>query len=158
MIAVRSATPADAGLIHGFILELADYEKLRHAVKTTLADVERLLFGPEPKAFCDIAEVDGAPVGQALWFYNLSTFEGRHGIWLEDLYVRPDARGQGAGRALLRHLAQRCRDEGLARLEWVVLDWNAPAIAFYDAIEAETKSEWIIRRMTGDALARLAED
>ncbi|HEY3798422.1 MAG TPA: GNAT family N-acetyltransferase [Caulobacteraceae bacterium] len=157
MITVRPATPADAGLILGFILELADYEKLRHEVRTTLADVERLLFGPSPKAFCDIAEIDGAPVGQALWFYNLSTFEGRHGIWLEDLYVRPEARGQGAGRALLRRLAARCHDEGLARLEWVVLDWNAPSIAFYDAIGAETKSEWIIRRLTGDELAKMAD-
>jgi GNAT superfamily N-acetyltransferase len=157
MIAIRPATPADAPLILGFIRELAEYEKLLREVKTSLADVERLLFSANPRAFCDIAELDGEPVGQALWFYNLSTFEGRHGLYLEDLYVRPHARGQGAGLALLKHLARRCRDEGLARLEWTVLDWNAPSIAFYDALGAEAKSEWILRRLTGEALARLAE-
>jgi GNAT superfamily N-acetyltransferase len=157
VITVRPAMPADAPLILGLIRELAEYEKLLHEVKTSSADVERLLFAPDPKAFCDIAELDGEPVGQALWFYNLSTFEGRHGIWLEDLYVRPEARGKGAGLALLRRLAQRCRDEGLARLEWVVLDWNAPSIAFYDALKAQTKSEWVIRRLTGEALQALAE-
>jgi GNAT superfamily N-acetyltransferase len=157
MIAIRPATPADAPLILGFIRELAEYEKLLREVKTSLADVERLLFSANPRAFCDIAELDGEPVGQALWFYNLSTFEGRHGLYLEDLYVRPHARGQGAGLALLKHLARRCRDEGLARLEWTVLDWNTPSIAFYDALGAEAKSEWILRRLTGEALARLAE-
>lgn len=156
MIAVRPAVPADAPLILGFIRELAEYEKLLHEVKTSLADVERLLFGPDPRAFCDIAEIDGEPVGQALWFYNLSTFEGRHGLYLEDLYVRPAARGQGAGLALLRRLAQRCRDEDLARLEWVVLDWNAPSIAFYDGLGAEAKAEWTLRRLSGEALAKLA--
>jgi GNAT superfamily N-acetyltransferase len=156
VIAVRPAVPADAPLILGFIRELAEYEKLLHEVKTSLADVERLLFGPDPRAFCDIAEIDGEPVGQALWFYNLSTFEGRHGLYLEDLYVRPAARGQGAGLALLRRLAQRCRDEDLARLEWVVLDWNAPSIAFYDGLGAEAKAEWTLRRLSGEALAKLA--
>ncbi|HUO11407.1 MAG TPA: GNAT family N-acetyltransferase [Caulobacteraceae bacterium] len=157
MITVREARAADAALIHGFIRDLADYEKLLHEVRTTQQDVERLLFGPSPRAFCEIAEADGEPVGFALWFYNLSTFEGRHGIYLEDLFVKPEARGLGAGRALLRRLAQRCRDEGLARLEWAVLDWNAPAIAFYDSLGAAAKSEWITRRLSGLALARLAE-
>lgn len=157
MIAIRPATPADAPLILGFIRELAEYEKLLHEVKTSLADVERLLFSANPRAFCDIAELDGEPVGQAMWFYNLSTFEGRHGLYLEDLYVRPQARGQGAGLALLKRLARRCRDEGLARLEWAVLDWNAPSIAFYDALGANSKPEWILRRLAGEALARLAE-
>ena len=108
-------------------------------------------------AFCEVAELDGTAVGFALWFYNLSTFEGRHGIYLEDLYVRPEARGRGAGLALLRRLARRCRDEGLARLEWAVLDWNTPAIGFYDALGAAAMSEWIIRRLSGEALAKLAE-
>jgi GNAT superfamily N-acetyltransferase len=157
MIAIRDAKPADAGLIHGFIRELADYEKLLHEVRTSEDDVVRILFGPAPRAFCDIAEVGGAPVGFALWFYNLSTFEGRHGIYLEDLFVKPEARGGGVGRALLRRLAQRCHDEGLPRLEWAVLDWNAPAIAFYDGLGAAAKSEWITRRLSGEALARLAE-
>lgn len=156
MISIRDATAADTPLIHGFIRELADYEKLLHEVRTTEADVARILFGPSPRAFCDIAEVGAAPVGFALWFYNLSTFEGRHGIHLEDLFVKPEARGAGVGRALLRRLAQRCADEGLARLEWAVLDWNAPAIAFYDGLGATAKSEWITRRLSGEALARLA--
>ena len=156
MIAVRQATPADAALIHGFIRDLADYEKLLHEVEAEEADIARDLFGPNPRAFCDVAEADGEPVGFALWFYNYSTFRGRHGIYLEDLFVRPQARGLGAGKALLRRLAQRCVDEGLGRLEWAVLDWNAPSIAFYDSLGAAAMNEWIVRRMTGEALARLA--
>lgn len=156
MIAVRPATPADAALIHGFIRDLADYEKLLHEVEADEADIARDLFGPNPRAFCDIAEADGQPVGFALWFYNYSTFRGRHGIYLEDLFVRPQARGLGAGKALLRRLAQRCVDEGLGRLEWAVLDWNAPSIAFYDSLGAAAMNEWIVRRMTGEALERLA--
>jgi len=154
--AVRPARPADAKLIHRFILELAEFEQLGHEAHATDADVAALLFGPTPRAFCDIAELDGEPVGFALWFYNLSTFEGRHGIYLEDLYVRSDARAKGAGRALMSSLAKRCLDEGLARLEWTVLDWNAKAIAVYDRLGAQTKSEWILRRLTGEALERLA--
>ena len=156
MISIRDATPADAALIHDLIRELADYEKLLHEVRTSEDDVARILFGPSPRAFCDIAEVGGSPVGFALWFYNLSTFEGRHGIYLEDLFVKPEARGAGVGRELLQRLARRCRDEGLARLEWAVLDWNAPAIAFYDSLGAAAKSEWITRRLSGEGLARLA--
>jgi GNAT superfamily N-acetyltransferase len=154
--AIRPARADDAALVHGFIRELADYERLLDQVQASQADIAAVLFGPAPRAFCDIAELDGAPVGFALWFYNLSTFAGRHGIWLEDLYVRPEARGAGAGRALLAGLARRCVDEGLARLEWAVLDWNAPAIGFYDRIGAEAKSEWLIRRLAGPALAELA--
>ena len=156
MIVIRPATPADAPLILTLIRELAEYEKMLDEVETTLADVELLLFSGHPKAFCDIAELDGEPVGQALWFYNLSTFTGRHGLYLEDLYVRPRARGKGAGLALLKALAQRCRDEGLARLEWMVLDWNAPAIGFYDRIGAQSLDDWRLRRLSGDALAELA--
>src|ERR1019366_6656560 len=143
---IRPARPEDAPLIHDFIRELAEYERLSHEAKASEADVRAILFGPSPRAFCDIAERDGEAVGFALWFYNVSTFEGRHGIYLEDLFVRPRARGCGAGRALLRRLAQRCRDEGLARLEWAVLDWNAPAIGFYDALGATTQSQWLTRR------------
>ncbi len=104
-----------------------------------------------------VAEKDGAPVGFALWFYTYSTFEGAHGLYLEDLFVVPEARGTGAGLALMRRLAQRCRDEGLARLEWAVLDWNAPSIAFYDRLGATAKTEWITRQLAGEALASLAE-
>ena len=157
MIDIRPAAPADAALIHQFILDLADYEKLRHEVRASEADTAAALFGPHPRVFCDIAEADGEPVGFALWFYNFSTFDGRHGVYLEDLFVRPSARGGGAGLALMRRLARRCRDEGLTRLEWAVLDWNAPSIAFYDRLGATAKSDWITRRLSGDALAALAE-
>lgn len=152
-LVIRPATPADAGVIMAFIRELADYERLSHAVE---ADIARDLFGASPRIFCDIAQADGAPIGFALWFYNYSTFKGRHGIYLEDLFVRPAERGRGAGKALLRRLARRCVDEGLGRLEWAVLDWNAPSIAFYDAMGAEAMKEWIVRRLSGEALAKLA--
>ena len=155
-LTIRVAAPTDAALIHGFIRELAEYEKLLDEVQACPADIAALLFAPAPRAFCDIAELDGEPVGFALWFYNVSTFAGRHGIYLEDLYVRPEARGLGAGKALLANLARRCVDEGLTRLEWAVLDWNAPSIAFYDALGAAAKTEWITRRLSGDALACLA--
>jgi len=153
---VRPAVPADAPMILACIRELAEYERLLHEVRITLADVEALVFGPAPKVFCDIAETGAGPVGFALWFYSVSTFEGRLGIWLEDLYVRPEARGAGAGKALLANLARRCAAEGLARLEWSVLDWNAPAIGFYDSLGATAKTDWITRRLSGDALTRLA--
>jgi GNAT superfamily N-acetyltransferase len=156
-VVIRSATPADAGLIHQFILDLADYEKLLDTVVATQDDTAAALFGPNARAFADIAELDGEPVGFALWFYNYSTFVGRHGIYLEDLFVRPSARGAGAGKALLAHLAKRCMDENLGRLEWTVLDWNAPSIAFYDSLGAASMEEWIIRRMTGEAIRKLAE-
>lgn len=155
-VLVRSATPADAGLIHQFILDLADYEKLLDTVQATEADTTAALFGDNPRAFADIAELDGQPVGFSLWFYNYSTFVGRHGIWLEDLFVKPSARGSGAGKALLANLAKRCVDEGLGRLEWSVLDWNAPSIAFYDSLGAAAMDEWIIRRLTGDGVRKLA--
>jgi GNAT superfamily N-acetyltransferase len=153
---VRPAVPADAPLIFELIRALAEYEKLLHAVKATEAGLAAILFGPDPRAFCDVVEVDGEAVGFALWFYSVSTFEGRHGLYLEDLYVREAARGRGAGKALLRTLARRCLNEGLARLEWAVLDWNAPAIAFYDSLGAAAKTEWITRRLDGAALAALA--
>ncbi|HEX5377038.1 MAG TPA: GNAT family N-acetyltransferase [Phenylobacterium sp.] len=155
-VTVRPATPADVGVIHNFIRALADYEKLLHEVEATEADTAKSLFGPNPRLFCDIAEADGRPVGFAVWFYNYSTFTGRHGIYLEDLFVEPQARGLGAGKALLRALAQRCRDEGLTRLEWAVLDWNAPSIAFYDSLGATAKTDWITRRLSGEALQRMA--
>ena len=157
-ITVRSARYDEVDLIHAFIWELAEYERLAHEVKISVGDVARLLFSAAPRAFCDIAELDGEPIGFAFWFYNVSTFEGRHGIYLEDLYVRPAVRGKGAGKALLAGLARRCRAEGLARLEWAVLDWNAPSIAFYDSLGATAKTDWITRRLTGEALEILAGD
>jgi len=144
-------------VILGFIRALAEYERLAHEAQASLADVERDLFGPAPRVFCDIAEAEGEAVGFALWFYNYSTFRGRHGIWLEDLFVVPESRGRGAGKALLKRLAERCAAEDLGRLEWAVLDWNAPSIAFYDSLGAAALDDWTTRRLTGEALRRLAQ-
>jgi GNAT superfamily N-acetyltransferase len=155
-VTVRVAHPLDTPTILGFIRKLADYEKLLHEVECTEEDLRRDLFGENPRAFCDIAERGGKPVGFALWFYSYSTFRGRAGIYLEDLFVEPGARGVGAGKALLRRLAQRCVEAELGRLEWAVLDWNAPSIAFYDSLGAMTKDGWTVRRLYGEALATLA--
>jgi GNAT superfamily N-acetyltransferase len=157
-VLVRAATADDAATVVGFIRGLAAYERMLDEVKITEADVVAALFGPGPRAFCDIAESGGAPVGFAFWFYNFSTFEGRFGVYLEDIFVVPEARGTGAGLALMRRLARRCRDEGLARLEWQVLDWNALAIGFYDRLGAGAKTQWITRSLSGAALAALAQD
>ncbi|HEY1427750.1 MAG TPA: GNAT family N-acetyltransferase [Caulobacteraceae bacterium] len=156
MIAVRPARPDDAELIVGFIRALAAYERLLHEVKIDAAAVAAALFSPKPRAFCDIAEAGGRPVGFAFWYYTYSTFEGRPEIYLEDIFVVPEARGTGAGLALMRRLAQRCRDEGLGRIEWQVLDWNTPSIEFYDRLGAGSKAEWLSRQLSGEALARLA--
>lgn len=155
-LAIRPARPGDAPLVFAFVCELAAYERLAHEVDADEAMIDAALFGANPRVFCDIAEWKGEPVGFALWFYNFSTFRGRHGIYLEDLYVRQSARGHGIGTALLAGLAARCRAEGLARLEWWVLDWNAPSIAFYRSLGAVPMDEWTVMRVTGDALARLA--
>ncbi|TAJ72343.1 MAG: GNAT family N-acetyltransferase [Phenylobacterium sp.] len=155
-VTVRVATLADAPLILSFIRELAEYERLLHEVEATEVDIRRDLFGENPRSFCEIAEHDGQPVGFALWFYNYSTFQGRAGIYLEDLFVRPEARGVGAGKALLRKLAQRCMDADLGRLEWAVLNWNTPSIEFYDSLGASRKDDWTVRRLDGEALERLA--
>jgi GNAT superfamily N-acetyltransferase len=156
-VQVRVASPADAPLILEFIRDLAEYERLLHAVEATEADIRRDLFGENPRAFCEIAEAGGKPVGFALWFYNYSTFRGSAGIYLEDLFVKPEARGLGAGKALLRRLAQRCVEAGLGRLEWSVLNWNTEAIEFYDSLDALSMSEWTVRRLYGEALKRLAD-
>ena len=152
----RPAEPSDAPLILTFIHELADYERLRDKVRITLPRLEEMLFGARPRAFCEIAMAGDEAVGFALWFYSVSTFEGHYGLYLEDLYVRPASRGNGIGKALLARLAKRCVDEGLARMEWAVLDWNAPSIAFYDSLGATAKTEWITRQLRGDALSALA--
>jgi GNAT superfamily N-acetyltransferase len=154
-LAIRSATAADANLIVRFIMDLAIYEKLEHEAKASPDDIARDLFGENPKVFCDIAEWDGRPAGFALWFYTYSTFQGRHGIWLEDLFVDPALRGKGIGKALLVHLAQRCVAENLGRLEWWVLDWNEPSIAFYKSQGAAMQDEWTKCRVDGEALAKL---
>lgn len=155
VLALRGAVAADAPLIVRFIADLAAYEKLSNEAKATEADIVRDLFGPDPKAFCEIAEWEGRPVGFALWFYTYSTFQGRYGIWLEDLFVEPEARGHGIGKALLVNLAQRCVREGLGRFEWWVLDWNAPSIAFYKSQGGVMQDEWTKVRVDGEALAKL---
>ena len=154
-LTIRSALQSDGALILRFIAALAAYEKLAHEAVATVADIERDLFESNPKVFCEIAEWDGKPVGFDLWYYTYSTFQGRHGIWLEDLFVNPEARGVGAGKALLVSLAQRCVREGLGRFEWAVLKWNQPSIDFYLAQGAVFLDEWERCRVSGEALARL---
>jgi len=156
-LAIRAARPADSALILSLVRELADYEKLSDEVDATEAMIAAALFCDSPRLYCDIAEWEGQPAGFAVWFLNFSTFRGRHGIYLEDVFVRPDFRGRGIGKALLTRLARRCVDEGWARFEWAVLDWNAPSIAFYKSIGAQMMDEWKICRLSGQALSRFAE-
>jgi len=154
-LVIRPAIAADAGTILQFIADLAAYEKLSHEARASEADIARDLFGADPKVFCEIADWEGKPVGFALWFYTYSTFQGRHGIWLEDLFVDPSMRGKGIGKALLAHLARRCVTEGLGRFEWWVLDWNEPSIEFYRAQGGAMQDEWTKVRVEGDALVKL---
>jgi GNAT superfamily N-acetyltransferase len=154
MLRIRPATPADTALVLTLIRELAEYERLAHTVVATEADLEAALFGPRPWAETVLAEVDGQPAGFALFFHNFSTFLARPGLYLEDLFVRPAYRRRGVGRALLTHLAQLAVERRCGRFEWSVLDWNAPAIAFYQQLGAELLKEWRICRLTGDSLAR----
>lgn len=155
-LAIRSATPADLPLIAQFIRDLADYEKLAHEVRFDEAKLGEKLFGARPYAEVVIGELDRKPQGFALFFHNFSTFEGRPGIYLEDLFVHPEARGSGLGKALLTHLAALCTERDCARLEWSVLDWNAPAIGFYQSLGARLMDEWTVMRVDGDALTSLA--
>jgi GNAT superfamily N-acetyltransferase len=153
---IRPAKPADVGTILRFVRDLAAFEREPDAVTATEAMLTAALFGEQPAAEAVIAERAGEPVGFALFFHNFSTWEGRRGLYLEDLYVTPEARGAGVGAALLRHLAGIAVDRGCARFEWSVLDWNADAIAFYRAMGAVGQEEWTVQRVSGDALERLA--
>ena len=155
-LSIRPATPADLPLIAQFIRDLAEYEKLSHEVRFDEARLGENLFGARPYAEVVIGEIDGAAQGFALFFHNFSTFEGRPGLYLEDLFVRPEARGSGLGKALLAHLAQLCVARDCARLEWSVLDWNAPSIGFYQRLGAKLMDEWTVMRVDGDALTKLA--
>lgn len=157
-LSIRPARPAEAGLVLDFIRALAEYEKLGHEVEASEAEIAASLFCTNPRVFCDIAEWNGEPVGFACWFYTYSTFTGRHGIWLEDLFVRETARGRGVGKALMARLARRCAEEGLSRLAWWVLNWNEPARAVYRSIGAKAQDEWTVKRLDGAALARLAAE
>ena len=149
---IRAARETDATLIFALVCELADYENLQGEVAATPEALAAALFTPEPRLYCDIAEWDGEPAGLAVWFLNFSTFRGRHGLYVEDLFVRPQFRGCGIGKALMARLAKHCVERGLARFEWAVLDWNAPSIAFYKSIGAQVMGEWRICRLTGKAL------
>jgi GNAT superfamily N-acetyltransferase len=154
---IRAARPDDVPTIAALIRELAAYEHLEHEVVLDEAVLRDHLFGGRPYAEVLIAEVDDRPAGFALFFHNFSTFLGRPGIYLEDLYVRPEARGCGLGKALLVALARLARARGCGRIEWAVLDWNEPSIAFYQSLGAAPKEEWVLYRMTGDAMDALAD-
>lgn len=154
---IRPATPADVPVIHTLIRELAEYEKALDEVRATPGHLTEALFGERPAAFAHLAEdEDGEVVGFALWFLNFSTWRGVHGVYLEDLYVRPEARGGGHGRALLTELARLCVARGYERLEWSVLNWNEPAIGFYESLGARPQDEWTVYRLTDESLKALA--
>ncbi|HKO58977.1 MAG TPA: GNAT family N-acetyltransferase [Thermoanaerobaculia bacterium] len=153
---IRPATPADVALIHRFIRDLARYERLEDLVVATEESLRETLFGARRYAEVIIAEDEGRPVGFALFFHNYSTFLGQPGIYLEDLFVEPDARGRGYGKALLIELARIATERGCGRVEWAVLNWNTPAIDFYESLGAKPQTEWQVYRVTGEALAKLA--
>jgi GNAT superfamily N-acetyltransferase len=153
---IRTARPDDVPVIRALVQELADYEREPEAVEATEADLHAALFGAEPAAWAHVAEVDGEVVGFALWYRTFSTWKGRPGLWLEDLYVRPPARGHGIGKALLVELAQLCVARGWPRFEWWVLDWNEPAQGFYRTLGARPEDAWTVWRVDGEALAALA--
>ena len=155
MLRIDAATDADVPLILRLITALADYEKLTHQVVATEDALRATLFGPTPSAHVVIARVDDEPAGFALWFYNYSTFLAKPGLYLEDLFVYPQFRGQGVGRALLQHLASIAVERGCGRMEWAVLDWNAPAIGFYRRLGATLLEDWRVCRVTGDTLRAL---
>lgn len=157
-ITIRAARAADVPLVLAFIRELAVYERLEHQVVATEADVAAALFGPRPYAQVVLGCLGDEAVGFALFFHNFSTFLGKPGIYLEDLFVRPAARGAGVGRRLLAHLAQLALERGCGRLDWAVLDWNEPSIGFYRGLGAAALDDWKTFRLSGDALARLAHD
>jgi GNAT superfamily N-acetyltransferase len=158
MLKIRPATPADAATIASLVRELADYEKLLHEAKGTAADFERELESPNPVISVLIAEWNGEPAGFALYFFNFSTFVARPGLYLEDLFVRPALRSHGIGRALLRELAKIARTRDCGRMEWAVLDWNEPALRFYQTLGARQMKEWIVHRLTVAEITKLAEE
>lgn len=163
-VRIRRATKEDAPVILALIKELAEYEKAPDQVEATEAELLATLFVDDPQVFCDLVEIDegepsevGTVAGMALWFLNYSTWQGKHGIYLEDLFIRERFRGRGYGKALLVHLARICVERGFGRLQWWVLDWNTPAIDFYRSIGAEAMDEWTVFRVSGKALTDLAQ-
>ena len=155
-LVIRAAREADATLIFALVCELATYEHLQGEMDATPEAIAAALFAPEPRLYCEIAEWDGEPAGFSVWFLNYSTFRGRHGLYVEDLFVRPQFRGHGIGKALMARLARTCIEQGHGRLEWAVLDWNKPSIAFYQSIGAQVMNEWRICRLSGQALQEYA--
>ena len=153
---IRAAQKSDVPAIHKLIVELAIYEREPDAVVASITDIETNLFGPDPVAYCHVAEVQGEIVGIAIWFLNYSTWLGKAGLYLEDLFVRPEFRGQGIGMDLMKILAKLCVERGYERFQWWVLDWNEPSINFYKSIGAEAMDEWTVYRLSGSALKNFA--
>ena len=152
---IRSARVEDAPIILQLIKELADFERAPDEVEATEKEIIETIFAEEPKVFCELVEVEDEIAGMAIWFLNYSTWQGKHGIYLEDLYIRPDFRGCGFGKALLKHLAAICNERGYGRFQWWVLDWNEPAIEFYRGLGAEAMDEWTVYRVSGKGLEEL---
>lgn len=155
-MSVRRATPADVPVMVELVHDLAEYEKAPAECTLTIEQLDAALFGPAPALFAHVAELDGKVVGTAIWFLNYSTWDGVHGIYLEDLYVRPETRGTGLGRALVAALAAEAVTHGYSRVSWSVLTWNTPSIAFYESLGAAPQDEWIGYRLAGDELSALA--
>jgi len=152
---IRPAKREEVGEVLQLIQDLATYEKAPEQVEASKDDLINTIFAKEPRVFCDLVEVDGQIAGMAIWFLNYSTWQAKHGIYLEDLYIKPEFRARGYGKALLKHLAQICDKEGYGRLQWWVLDWNSPAIEFYRSFGAEAMDEWTVYRTSGQALKDL---
>ena len=152
---IRPAKREEVGDVLQLIQDLATYEKAPDQVEASEDDLLNTIFAKEPRVFCDLVEVDGQIAGIAIWFLNYSTWQAKHGIYLEDLYIKPEFRARGYGKALLKHLAQICDKEGYGRLQWWVLDWNSPAIEFYKSFGAEAMDEWTVYRTSGQALKNL---
>ena len=152
---IRPAKREEVGEVLQLIQDLATYEKAPDQVEASRDDLLNTIFAKEPRVFCDLVEVDGQIAGMAIWFLNYSTWQAKHGIYLEDLYIKPEFRAKGYGKALLKHLAQICDKEGYGRLQWWVLDWNSPAIEFYKSFGAEAMDEWTVYRTSGQALKNL---
>ena len=154
---IRPAQRQEVGIVLQLIHDLAVYEKAPNQVEATEKELLETIFSSDPKVFCDLVEVDGEIAGMAIWFLNYSTWQGKHGIYLEDLFIKPEFGGRGYGKALLKHLAKICDDKGYGRFQWWVLDWNSPAIEFYRSLGAVAMDEWTVYRVSGNALKELGK-
>ena len=154
---IRPARKEEVGIVLQLIHDLAHYEKTPNEVEATERELLATIFIDNPKVFCDVVDVDGEIAGMAIWFLNYSTWQGKHGIYLEDLFIKPEYRGHGYGKALLKHLAKICDEKGYGRFQWWVLDWNSPAIEFYRSLGAVAMDEWTVYRVSGNALKELGK-